>query len=64
VMPDSNVFGSRILTRVVSNLDSTLIVTWKGDMVQSVTIILKSLSHSKKLHATTPGRNILRFGRG
>jgi hypothetical protein len=27
VVPDINVFGSRMLTRVVSNLDGTLIVT-------------------------------------
>jgi hypothetical protein len=27
VVPDINVFGSSILTRVVSNLDGTLIVT-------------------------------------
>jgi hypothetical protein len=27
VVPDINVFGSRMLTRVVSNLDDTLIVT-------------------------------------
>jgi hypothetical protein len=27
VVPDINVFGFRILTRVISNLDGTLIVT-------------------------------------
>jgi hypothetical protein len=27
VVPDINVFGSRMLTRVVSNLDDTVIVT-------------------------------------
>jgi hypothetical protein len=33
-------------------------------MVQSVTIILESLSHPKKLYTTTPRCNILCFGRG
>jgi hypothetical protein len=36
----------------------------EGDMVQSVTIILESLSHSKKLGTTTSGCNILRFNHG
>jgi hypothetical protein len=40
VVPDINVFGSRMLTRVVSNLDGTPIVTSERDMVQSVTIVL------------------------
>jgi hypothetical protein len=34
------VFGSRMLTRVISNLDGTLIVIEERDMVQSVTTIL------------------------
>jgi hypothetical protein len=33
-------------------------------MVQSVTIILESLSHPKKLRTTTPGYNILCFDHG
>jgi hypothetical protein len=40
VVSDINVFGSRMLTRVVSNLDGTLIITSERDMVQSVTIVL------------------------
>jgi hypothetical protein len=40
VTPDINVFGSRMLTRVISNLDGTLIVIEERDMVQSVTTIL------------------------
>jgi hypothetical protein len=41
------VFGSRMLTRVVSNFYVTLIVILERDMVHSVTIILESLSHLK-----------------
>jgi hypothetical protein len=40
MVPDAYVFGSRILTRVVTNLDGTLIVTWEGNLVHSVTIVL------------------------
>jgi hypothetical protein len=40
VTPDINVFGSRMLTGVISNLDGTLIVIEERDMVQSVTTIL------------------------
>jgi hypothetical protein len=40
VVTDINVFSSRMLTRIVSNLDGTLIVTQEGDSVQSVTIVL------------------------
>jgi hypothetical protein len=47
MVSDAYVFGSRMLTRVVSNLDGTLIITEEWNMVHSVTIILKSLSHLK-----------------
>jgi hypothetical protein len=39
------VFSSRMLTRVVSNLDGTLIVTLERDFIHSVAIVLKNLSH-------------------
>jgi hypothetical protein len=39
VVPDINVFGSRMLTWIISNLDGTLIVTYEGDLVHSVTIV-------------------------
>jgi hypothetical protein len=45
VVSDAYVFGSLMLTRVVSNLIGTLIVTYERDMVHSVTIVLESLSH-------------------
>jgi hypothetical protein len=61
VVSDIDVFGSRMLTRVVSSLDGTLIVTYERYMVQSVTIIHESLSHPNKLCTTTPGCNILCF---
>jgi hypothetical protein len=63
-MPEVYVFSSRVFTRVVSNLDGTLIITYEWNMVHSVTIILESLSHPKKLCTTTTGGEILRFGRG
>jgi hypothetical protein len=47
VVPDINVFGSKMLTRIGSNLDGTLIVTWERNLVHSVTIVLWSLSHQK-----------------
>jgi hypothetical protein len=47
VISNVYVFGSKILTRVISNLDVTLIVTYEWNMVHSVTIILESLSHPK-----------------
>jgi hypothetical protein len=40
VVLDINVFGSRMLTRVVSNLDGNIIITKERDMVQSVIIVL------------------------
>jgi hypothetical protein len=40
VVSDINVFDSTMLTRIVSNLDGTLIVTEERDKVQSVTIVL------------------------
>jgi hypothetical protein len=40
VVPDINVFDSRMLTRIVSNLYGILIVTEERGMVQSVTIDL------------------------
>jgi hypothetical protein len=39
------VFGSRMLTRVVSNLDGILIVSYERDIIYSVTIVLESSSH-------------------
>jgi hypothetical protein len=39
------VFGSRMPTRIVSNLYGTLIVTLEREMVHSVTMVLESLSH-------------------
>jgi hypothetical protein len=38
VVSDVYVFGIRMLTRVLSNLDGTLIVVKERNMVQSVTI--------------------------
>jgi hypothetical protein len=40
VVPDINLFGSRMLTRIISNIDDTLIVTLERDIVQSITIVL------------------------
>jgi hypothetical protein len=40
MVPDVYVFGSRMLTRIVSNLNGTLIVTWERDIFCSVTIVL------------------------
>jgi hypothetical protein len=45
IVSDVYVFDSRMLTRVVSNLDGTLIVTEERDMIHSITIALESLSH-------------------
>jgi hypothetical protein len=45
MVPDVYVFSSRMLTRVVSNLDGTLITTYEGNLVHSVTIVLLSLPH-------------------
>jgi hypothetical protein len=40
VVLDVYVFDSGMLTRVVNNLDGTLIITWERDMVYSVTIVI------------------------
>jgi hypothetical protein len=40
VVSDVYVFDSRMLIRVVSNLDGTLIVTSQVDLVHSVTMVL------------------------
>jgi hypothetical protein len=64
VMSGINVFGSKMLTKIISKLDGTLIITYGRDMVQSVTIVLENLSHPKKLCTKTPNYNILRFGHG
>jgi hypothetical protein len=42
VVSDVYVFGPRMITRIVSNLYGTLIVTEERDMVQRVTIVLYS----------------------
>jgi hypothetical protein len=47
MVSNAYVFGSRVLTWVISNIDGTLIVTYEWNMVHSVTIILESLSHPK-----------------
>jgi hypothetical protein len=47
VVTDVYVFSSRMIIRVVSNLDSTLIATQEWNMVHSVTIIIESLLHLK-----------------
>jgi hypothetical protein len=47
VVSDVYMFGSKMLTRVVSNLYGTLIITYEWNMVHGVTIILESLSHPK-----------------
>jgi hypothetical protein len=39
-VPNINVFGSRMSTKIVSNLDGTLIVIEERDLVHSVTIVL------------------------
>jgi hypothetical protein len=64
VVSDVYMFGSIMLTRVVSNLYGTLIVTYETDMVHSVTIVLESLSYLQELCTTTTGSDILHFGRG
>jgi hypothetical protein len=40
MVPDVYLFGSRMLTWVVSNLDGTLIITQERNLVHSVTIVL------------------------
>jgi hypothetical protein len=40
VVLDVYVFDSGMLTRVVNNLDGTLIITWERDIVYSVTIVI------------------------
>jgi hypothetical protein len=47
IVPDVYVFTSGMLIGVVSNLYDTLIITYEKDMVHSITIVLKSLSHPK-----------------
>jgi hypothetical protein len=47
MVPDVYVFGSRMLTRIVSNFDGTVIIKQEWNMVHSVIIILESLSHPK-----------------
>jgi hypothetical protein len=62
VVADLDVLGLVVLNRIMSDLDSTLIVTQEWYLVEMNTIILHGLPHPKELSTTTRGRHILGFG--
>ena len=61
MMTNLDVLCLRVLNWIVSNLDSTLIVTVERHIVHIDAIVLESLLHPKKLSTTRSSSNVFRF---
>ena len=64
MMTDLNVLCLRVLNRIVSNLDGTLIVAVEWHMLHVDAIFLESLLHPEKLSAARSDSNVFRFCSG
>jgi hypothetical protein len=64
VMPNLNVLRLVVLNWIMSNLDSTLVVTQEWNLVAMNSIVLQGLPHPKELSTTTCRGHILGFGGG
>ena len=64
VMSNLYVFGSRILNRILRDVNGIGIVTVDSEMLLTNTIIMEEFLHPKELGATTTGSNVLSFSSG
>ena len=64
VMLNLYVFGSRMLNRILRDVDGTSIVTIDGEMLLTNTIIMEDFLHPQELGATATGSDVLRFYSG
>ena len=64
VMSYLYVFGSRMLNRILRDIDGTGIVTIDGEMLFTNTIIMEEFSHPEELGATATGNDVLCFCSG
>ena len=64
VMSNLYVFGSRMLNRILSDVNGTSIVTVDSEMLLTNTIINEKFLYPKKLGATATGSNVFSFSSG
>ena len=64
VMSNLYVFGSRMLNRILRDVNGTGIVTINSEMFLTNTIIMKEFLHLYELGATATGSNVLSFYSG
>ena len=64
VTPNLYVFGSKMLNRILRDVDGTSIVTIDGEILLTNTIIMEEFLHLWELSATTIGSNVLSFCSG
>ena len=64
VMSNLNVFGSRMLNQILTDVDGTGIVTIDGEMLLINTIIMEEFLHPLKLGATATDSDVLSFCSG
>ena len=64
VMLNLYVFGSRMLNRILRDVNGTGIVTIDSKMFSTNTIIMEEFFHPQELGATAFGSNVLNFCSG
>ena len=64
VMSNLYVFGSRMLNRILRNVNGTSIVTVDNEMLLTNTIIMEEFLHPQELGATTTDNNVFSFSNG
>ena len=64
VMSNLYVFGSRMLNRILRDVNGTSIVTVDSEMLLTNIIIMEEFLHPKELGATATGNNVLSFSSG
>ena len=64
VMSNLYVFDSRMLNRILRNVNGTSIVTVDNEMLLTNTIIMEEFLHPQELGATTTGNNVFSFSNG
>ena len=58
------VFGSRMLNRILKDVNGTSIVTIDSEMLLTNTINMEEFLHPKEFGATATGNNVLSFSSG
>ena len=64
VMSNLYVFDSRMLNRILRNVNGTSIVTVDNEMLLTNTIIMEEFLHPQELGATTTDNNVFSFSNG